>query len=441
MSDQATKPEIHSIQTPATVELGETGISIRHRRSRSLVFRLLERLEHASLTVQEGHRELHFGTEGASHRAQMRVHDSRAYRLMATGGSIGAGEAYELGFWDSNDLTGLLAVFAANREMLAALEGPVARLLSPLLKLAHAFNRNTVTGSRRNIAAHYDLGNEFFAAFLDESMMYSAAIFEKESESLEQAQQRKLHRICQALDLGPEDHLLEIGTGWGGLAIFAARHYGCQVTTTTISREQYELACQRVSEAGLSERISLLLKDYRELDGRYNKLVSIEMIEAIGHQYLGTYFHQCDRLLSDDGLMLLQAITIEDYRYRQALNSVDYIKRYIFPGCFIPSVAALSDAIAKHSRLRMIHLDDIGPSYATTLASWHQRLLDKAEHIRAMGYPDEFLRRWRFYLSYCEAGFSERALGDVQVLLAKPNNRRAQWLGQIRSKPQTQRSL
>jgi cyclopropane-fatty-acyl-phospholipid synthase len=399
--------------------------------ARKAVLATLRRISGAALVVQEGNHETILGDAEAPLRGHIRIHDQLAWRFMATGGSIGAGEAFELGYWDSIDLSCLLRVFAANRDLMNAVEGPLTRLAAPILKLAHAFNRNTKNGSRKNIAAHYDLGNEFFASFLDRSMMYSAAIFEHESDTLEDAQFRKLDRICQALDLQADDHLLEIGTGWGALAIHAARHYGCRVTTTTISREQHAFAQQRVVEAGLDDRITLLLEDYRNLDGRYDKLVSIEMIEAIGHHYLGTYFGKCSDLLADDGLMLLQAITIEDYRYQQALRSVDYIKRYIFPGCFIPSLAAMAGAIAKSTNMRVIHLDDIGESYAKTLACWHQRLLDSAERIQAMGYPEEFLRRWRFYLSYCEAGFAERALGDAQILLAKPDNRRHQWLGSV----------
>ena len=284
--------------------------------------------------------------------------------------------------------------------------------------------RNTLQGSRKNIAAHYDLGNEMFALFLDDTMMYSCAIFEHPQMSLQQASIEKLERVCRKLELQPGDHLLEIGTGWGGLALHAARHYGCRVTTTTISHEQYRMALQRVEQAGLGDRITVLCEDYRNLSGEYDKLVSIEMIEAVGHAYFDTYFEQCSRLLKSDGLMLLQSITIADQRYAAAKRSVDFIQRYIFPGGCLPSVAVLSDSVARNTDMRMLHLEDIGPHYATTLKRWRQRFMARLDSVRALGYPEEFIRMWEYYLCYCEGGFRERAIGTVQVLLGKPLNRR-----------------
>jgi cyclopropane-fatty-acyl-phospholipid synthase len=255
--------------------------------------------------------------------------------------------------------------------------------------------------------------------------MYSSAIFAQPNMPLEAAQLARLDHICRKLDLTPRDHLLEIGTGWGGMAIYAATHYGCRVTTTTISQEQYKLASERVRAAGLEERVTVLLKDYRDLDGQYDKLVSIEMIEAVGHDFYDTYFGKCAALLKDDGLMLLQAITIADQRYEAARKSVDFIQRYIFPGSCIPSITAMSDSITRASDLKLAHLEDIGPHYATTLRLWRENFLRNAEAVRALGYPESFLRMWEFYLCYCEGGFEERALGDVHMLLAKPGNRRA----------------
>ncbi|HSW51639.1 MAG TPA: cyclopropane-fatty-acyl-phospholipid synthase family protein, partial [Sulfuricaulis sp.] len=298
-----------------------------------------------------------------------------------------------------------------------------ARLTAPARKLFHWMNRNSRTGSRRNIAAHYDLGNEFFRLMLDETLMYSSAVFERPDMTLAEAQRARLDRICRKLALGPRDHVLEIGTGWGGFALHAATHYGCRVTTTTISREQYALAQERIAQAGLSDRVTVLLEDYRDLRGEYDKLVSIEMIEAVGHEYYETFFARCSALLKPDGLMLLQAITIADQRYEAARKSVDFIQRYIFPGSCIPSVSVMAQAVARATDMKLLHLEDIGPHYATTLRHWRERLYANADAVRQLDLSEEFLRMWEFYLCYCEGGFAERALGDVQLLLAKPQNR------------------
>ena len=385
----------------------------------------LSHLRDGELTIVDGERHSRYGerTGRCPLSVTVRVHDARFWGEIAFGGSIGAGEAYMEGYWSSDDITALVRILLQNREVLDGMETGFARLTAPLQKALHWLNRNTREGSRRNIAAHYDLGNDFFQLFLDSTMMYSSAVFEHPGMTLEQAQFARLERICRRLALSPKDHLLEIGTGWGGMAIHAARHYGCRVTTTTISRRQYELACERVAAAGLSDRVTLLLEDYRELDGQYDKLVSIEMIEAVGHQFYDTYFRQCARLLKEDGIMLLQAITIADQRYEQARRSVDFIQRHIFPGSTIPSVTAMLDAITRASDLRLTHLDDIGPHYATTLRTWWENFLRNIDAVRALGYPERFVRMWEFYLSYCEGGFTEHAIGDVHMLLTKPGYR------------------
>ena len=303
-----------------------------------------------------------------------------------------------------------------------------ARVGGWLMKAIHAMRPNTRRGSRRNIAAHYDLGNELFALFLDENLMYSSAIFTSDEELLEVASLRKLERICEKLSLSPGDRVVEIGTGWGGFALHAASRYGCHVTTATISREQYELAKARVEAAGLADRVTVLLCDYRDLDGCYDKLVSIEMIEAIGAKQLDTYFAKCASLLKPDGMALVQAITIEDHRYKLAVNSVDFIKKFIFPGSFIPAISPMMASLGASSDLRLFHLEDIGPSYATTLRHWRQRFTANLDRVRALGYPDRFIRMWLFYLCYCEGGFIERSIGDVQMLLVKPACRRAAYL-------------
>ncbi|GAB2652383.1 class I SAM-dependent methyltransferase [Arenimonas aestuarii] len=359
---------------------------------------------------------------------RIEVLDPGFYRAAASQGSVGVGEAYMDGLWRCDDLVALVRLLVVNRDRLDAMETGLARFGGWLLRGWHALRRNTRAGSRRNIAAHYDLGNELFELFLDESMMYSSAIFADESDSLELAQWRKLERICRKLDLQPGDHLVEIGTGWGGLAVHAASRFGCRVTTTTISREQHALATERVAAAGLSDRVTVLLEDYRDLQGEFDKLVSIEMVEAIGHQYLDTYLAKCASLLKPEGLALIQAITIEDHRYQQALGSVDFIKRFIFPGSFIPCVSALTGAAARASDLRLVNLEDIGPSYALTLRHWRQRFMDRLDEVRHQGYDERFIRMWEFYLCYCEGGFLERSIGDVHLLLARPGNRRPQYL-------------
>jgi cyclopropane-fatty-acyl-phospholipid synthase len=344
------------------------------------------------------------------------------------------------GYWSTDDLTALVRILLHNREVLDGMEIGLARATAPLRKALHWAARNTRRGSRRNISAHYDLGNDFFRLFLDPTMMYSSAVFEHPGMTLEAASIAKLDRICRKLDLHPGDHVMEIGTGWGGFAMHAAANYGCRVTTTTLSRRQHELAHERIAAAGLANRVTLLLEDYRDLSGQYDKLVSIEMIEAVGHQYYDAYFRKCSELLKPDGMMMLQAITIADQRYESARDSVDFIKRYIFPGCCIPSVAALSDSIARASDMRLFHLTDIGPHYATTLRWWRENLFANLDQVRALDYPDEFIRMWEFYLCYCEGGFSERVLGDAQMLLVKPLARPEPVLA-LRSSGNTKESL
>lgn len=387
----------------------------------------LEGLRHGRLELRDALGAAQLG-DGGDLTVEIEVRDPAFYRALAGNGSVGAGEAYMEGLWQCDDLVALVRLLVRNRDLLDGMESGSARLGGWLMSAWHAFQRNSRSGSRRNIAAHYDLGNELFALFLDDSLMYSSAIYAHPGESLEAAQRRKLERICRKLDLKPSDHLLEIGTGWGGMALHAARHYGCRVTTTTISREQHALASARIREAGLEDRVTLLLQDYRDLDGRYDKLVSIEMIEAVGHHYLPTYLGKCASLLTDDGLALIQAITIEDHRYAQALRSVDFIKRFIFPGSFIPSVSAILGEAAKASDLRLINLEDIGESYALTLREWRRRFFARVDEVRSLGYDERFVRMWEFYLCYCEGGFLERSIGDAQLLLAKPGNRRPQYL-------------
>ncbi len=396
------------------------------RLATDVVRRRLAWLEHGSVTLVDGANAQAFGSlhERRGLHATVRVHDARFYTDIAFGGSIGAGEAYMEGYWSTDDLTALVRLLLRNRDVLDGMETGTAMFARPAQKALHWLNRNTRAGSRRNIASHYDIGNDFFRLVLDPTMMYSSAIFERPDMTLEEAQVARLDRICRALDLRASDHLLEIGTGWGAMAVHAAKRYGCRVTTTTISREQFALARERIDAAGVADRVTLLLEDYRDLVGRFDKLVSIEMIEAVGHAYFDTYFRQSSRLLADDGLMLLQAITIADQRYDRARRSVDFIQRHIFPGSTIPSVTALLASITRASDMKLAHLDDIGPHYATTLRAWRANFTRNLDAVRSLGHSERFIRMWEFYLCYCEGGFEERVLGDVHMLLAKPGNRR-----------------
>ncbi len=404
-------------------EAPRTGTLDRFLRQQLLA--QLGQLRHGRLLLTDDGESFDFGDATADLQIHMEILDPAFYRAVATHGSVGAGESYMDGQWRCDNLVGLVQLLVRNRDMLDGMESGMARLGGMAMRAWHALRRNTRDGSRRNIAAHYDLGNDFFSLFLSPDLMYSSAIWSEASDTLEVASTRKLERICRKLDLQPTDRVIEIGTGWGGFALYAAQHYGCHVTTTTISREQHALAGERVAVAGLGERVELLLEDYRDLRGQYDKLVSIEMVEAIGAPYLDAYFAQLGALLKPDGLALVQAITIEDHRYAQALGSVDFIKRHVFPGSFIPSIAALLASKTRASDLALTHLEDFGQSYALTLKAWRERFIGQLAQVRAQGFDERFIRLWEFYLAYCEGGFRERSIGVAHLLLAKPGNRRA----------------
>ncbi|MBV6416324.1 MAG: Tuberculostearic acid methyltransferase UfaA1 [Steroidobacteraceae bacterium] len=389
----------------------------------------LARLRHGRLLLRDPTGWIALGSparEPGSLEVQVEVLDCAFYRGIAANGSVGAGEAYMDGLWRCDDLVALVRLLLRNRALLDGMEGDLARLCALALRGWHALNRNSRAGSRRNIAAHYDLGNDFFRLFLSGDLMYSSAYWTEPGDDLETASSRKLEAICRKLALKPGDHVVEIGTGWGGFALHAAKQYGCRVTTTTISREQHALASRRVVESGLEGLVTVLLRDYRDLDGKFDKLVSIEMIEAIGAQYLGTYFARLGGLLKPDGLALLQAITIEDHRYERALKEVDFIKRHVFPGAFIPSLNAMLAAKTRACDLGLLAQEDFGDSYARTLRAWRERFLSNLAGVRALGFDERFIRMWEFYLAYCEGGFRERSIGVSQLLLAKPGWRRTE---------------
>ena len=390
--------------------------------ARRMVLKQLGSLETGSLQLLEGESSITFGEiADAELCARIEVIDGSFYSDIAFGGSVGAGEAYMRGSWQCDDLVSLVRILLRNRDVLDNMEQGTAWIARSLQRLFHWINRNTREGARRNISAHYDLGNDFFALWLDESMMYSSAMFEHQGQSLADAQVHRLDVVCEKLALKPEDHVIEIGTGWGGFAIHAAQKYGCRVTTTTISKQQYEMAWQRVNEAGLQDRIELLLEDYRDLEGSYDKLVSIEMIEAIGSDQYDTYFGQCSRLLKPGGRMLIQAITIADEQYAYAQKNVDFIQRYIFPGSCLPSLEVMKATIAKVSSMMVTNVEDIGQDYALTLNHWRRNFFDRIHEVAEMGYPDEFIWMWEFYLCYCEGGFIEGAISDVHLVAEKPH--------------------
>jgi len=387
--------------------------------ARAGIGQVLSRVRSGEIEVLEGGSSRSFGEPGADLRATVRINDAAAWRGPYRG-SVGLGEGYVNGLWETDDLVTLIRIAARELRELDGLRGLVARPRGVWHKLRGLVPENTRAGARSNISAHYDLGNDLFQSFLDERMMYSCAYWPVPEASLEDAQLAKLDRICERLRLGPDNHLLEIGTGWGGMAIHAARRSGCRVTTTTISRQQFELANQRVRDAGLEDQVTVLLEDYRDLDGRFDRLVSVEMIEAVGWQYFDEYFRRCDELLSDDGLMLLQAITIEDGIYEVEKAAKSFANTHVFPGGCLPSRGLIASCLERVTSMREVWIDDITEHYPPTLATWRERFFAAWERLRGLGYDERFRRLWEFYLSSSEAGFRERRIGDVQVLFAKP---------------------
>jgi cyclopropane-fatty-acyl-phospholipid synthase len=398
----------------------------RDRLSKWLLTRTLQRLPEGLLAIECRDGTFAFGDANSGPSALVRVHDDRFFRRVLAGSDIGLGEAYVDGDWSSPDLVAFLRLAIRN---LALFEGrhQLFALLSRSRDLfRHRRRANTPAGSRANIHAHYDLGNEFYRLFLDPSMAYSCGIYCSAGDTLEQAQVEKSDRICRKLRLGPSDHVLEIGTGWGGFAAHAATRYGCRVTTTTISAEQYEGAAEFFARMKLGpERVRLLQDDYRDLRGRYDKLVSIEMFEAVGHRNYDTFFGQCDRLLAPDGTMALQTITVPDRRFHQYLATPDWTQKYIFPGGELASVSAILQSLARVTRLSLHHAEEIGAHYARTLRAWRERFLARIDEVRALGFDTRFVRTWEYYLASCEAAFAERLIGDVQIVLSKDMNRRS----------------
>jgi len=409
---------------PAQPRRQVAGRSMVDRWARQVVLGRLADLHWGKLTlVEEGDARSYGADTGGQPDATVEVRDAGFYRSLLLGGSVGAAEAYMRGDWTCDDLPGLIRIMVRNFSVLTTMEGGLAYLTRPALRLYHWLRRNTKAGSRGNIYAHYDLGNDFYSLFLDETMTYSCGIFNTPASTLKEASVEKYDRLCRKLDLRPADHVVEVGGGWGGFAVHAATRYGCRVTSTTISQQQYEWAARRVEELRLADRVAILLMDYRDLRGTYDKLVSIEMVEAVGHQYLETFLQRCSALLKPDGLMALQGITIADQHYAQHVRTVDFIKRYIFPGSCLVSVTALCRAATRATDLAPVHLEDITPHYAKTLRRWRQAFFARLDDVRALGFDEPFIRMWDFYLGYCEGAFEERYIGDVQMVFAKPRYR------------------
>ena len=388
------------------------------------VLAALARIAHGQLTVHLGGGVHTFGAAGGL-TASVQVNDRRFFRRAIAGGEIGLGDAYMDGDWSTTDLVSLVRLMLANRDVVGALPSVAAWIPRAIESVAHRRRDNSPAGSRRNIQEHYDLGNEFFRLFLDSRLMYSCAVFESPSDTLEAAQVTKLRTICDKLALGPDDHVLEIGSGWGGFALFAATYYGCRVTTTTISAQQHDHVADGIARAGdAGQRVTLLFEDYRELRGRFDKIVSIEMFEAVGLAHYDDYFAACDRLLDRDGVMLLQTITVDDWRFAEYRSEPNWISKRIFPGAELASVGEILASLTRSSRMTLHHTQQIGTHYARTLHCWRERFNRRRHEVRAQGFDDRFIRMWDLYLAYCEAAFLDRHIGDVQLLLAKSATRR-----------------
>lgn len=396
---------------------------------RKLLFSILQTMDDGYVRVFDQKGEFEFGNPSAELQVTFEVHDHRAYSRVVTGGTIGAAESFVQGYWSCDNLLSVIRIFCRNQAMQMELESKLAWITFPYNKIKHWFNRNSLSGSRDNISAHYDLGNDLYELFLDPHMQYSSAVFSHRDQSLEEAQENKLEVICQKLDLKPEDHVIEIGTGWAGLACYMASNYGCRVTTTTLSREQYVYAQKAVKQQGLEDKVTLLLQDYRDLDGQYDKLVSVEMIEAVGHQYMPHYFEKLEALLKPHGRMLIQAITIADQMYDNYRRSVDFIQKYIFPGGCLPSLHEMCKHLRERTTMTVSQVQEYGVDYADTLAVWTERFNNATHKLEEMGYDSDFQKLWNYYFAYCEGGFREGCINLIHFEAVKPGTRQCPGFG------------
>lgn len=412
---------IHALIKGPRMDQNNHLATLSTRLSKNVFFKLLNAITEGAIKVKDTHGSYVFGNEKEKNDsiATITIKNPKAYKSILIGGSVGAGASYIDGDWDTDDLQKLIELIIKNDSLFNNIESPIARLFSLMRTISYKLKINSIRRAKENILAHYDLGNDFFKIILDPSMMYSCALYRPSGISLEEASQKKIQAICTALQLKPSDHILEIGTGWGGFACFAAKEFGCKVTTTTISEKQYLYVKEKINQLGLNHQIELLKEDYRTLSGQYDKVVSIEMIEAVGHKYFDTFFHQCNQLLKPEGLFFLQAIVINDQAYEAAKDEVDFIKKFIFPGGCLPSVFSISKSIATQTTLQLLSFEDIGHHYVSTLNDWHKKLLANKQEILAQGFSESFIRTWEFYFCYCAAGFQTHYISDIHALWQK----------------------
>ena len=386
---------------------------------KKLVVKKFKNLKNGLIDFTDGEQSIMIGNKQSKLRVKLEVKSDEFYVLLGSGGLMGASEAYALGFWKVDDLVKLIQIMVRNKDLMENLDSGLSSLIKPINKWIHYRRQNTLLGSKKNILAHYDLSNDFYQLWLDKTMTYSCGIFKDENTTLEEASIEKLDQICKKLQLKSTDSILEIGTGWGSFAIHAAKNYGCSVTTTTISDAQYKFAKQRIEDENLSDKINLLNKDYRYLEGKFDKIASIEMIEAIGHKNVPEYFRKVSSLLNEDGLFVMQGITYNDQNFEVYKNSVDFINRYIFPGSCLISINQISEIIKKNTDMIFVDLEDITEHYVTTLKIWRKNFFDKISEIRELGFSQAFINLWEFYFVYCEAGFIEKNIGDYQFVFSK----------------------
>ena len=391
----------------------------------SILFRKLDAIQTGFLQIYCDGNVYEFGSRCMRKNlyAKIHIHDIRTFRSILFGGEPAAGYTYMQGWWSTEDLIQVIRLFTVNRSVLFSFKYGFAALAKSFSVFTKLANKNNKKGSKRNISAHYDIGNDLYRLFLDSKMMYSSAMFTSSSDDLERASENKLKIICEKLKLSPNDKVLEIGCGWGGFAVYAAENYGCHITSTTISNEQYEYSEKLVKQRGLEDSVRILKEDYRNLQGNFDKIVSIEMIESVGHEYLDTYFRKCSKLLKPDGVILIQAITMSDYLYDKYIHSMDFIRKYIFPGGSLPSISSMLSSTSKHTDLTLFHDESYASSYAKTLAFWHDRFIANKSKVIEQGYSQSFIRLWEYYLKYCQAGFEERVIDVHHLVFKKPGNR------------------
>ena len=387
------------------------------------VMNKFKHLQYGSVKILEGDEVFSFGDSRANDKVTVTIHSNEFYVFLGSGGVTGVAEAYMAGYWTADNLVLLLQIVLKNKKILLSLDSGFAKLINPINKFIHWSKQNTLKGSKQNILAHYDLSNDFYKLWLDPTMTYSCGYFQDNSVSLEQASIEKIDRICRKLKLNKNDHILEIGTGWGSFSLHAAKQYGCTIDTVTISDAQYEYASKKIESSGLDSQINIFNKDYRKIEGKYDKIVSIEMIEAVGYQFIPQYFSKISSLLKEDGLVAIQGITYNDQNFEQYKNSVDFIKKYIFPGSCLVSVAQISDVIKEYTDLAIVDMEDITKHYAETLHRWKVNFMKVIPEIKKMGFSEAFIKMWEFYFVFCEAGFLERNIGDVQLVFSKSGAR------------------